>query len=272
MQLSRLPRAPFDALGAEAALVAIGLESVVDGTLTWGVGKSEVAAALPGQIRRIMSKFLQSDETPDVAALPAFDLKKAQKILNKKPILDEKHADAIAERITNAGLAMTLAADASRILNWLSSQLPRSASMTAMGPQSDPIPRSEVAKFARVWSVGMDPLIVVRDLAEGALSLDMVQAIEVCYPNLFNMIRGIMENLLASLRVRKGEKYQLPMRKDRMVSLLQGQGSDMSVPLAQDFQAMYAQSTKPAGPSPTAKLNLKTDLETPGQSSPGSKE
>lgn len=260
-----LPTAPIDGLASECALIAIGLNNILAADVKWDLTTRSLAANLPKLVRKYLQEFVSKEERRDTAKLPKFDYSKVMKLLDTGTT--PKQAEALAKAVQNTRLGLAIAADATRIVHALQTRLPRSNRQTSTGPVVGEPPPTMVADFARGWQVAGDPLVVLVDLVEGSLSQDQIGALENFYPNFFQLVETITNEVVAKMKAKRGINWSLDDNRDRLLGMLLGKtdgGPDMS--LAADFQALY---NAPKGPSNTTpvnpSINFKSNLGTPGQ-------
>lgn len=260
-----LPTAPIDALASECALIAIGLTNILNCTPKWDLTTREYASRIPKIVRKYLQEFVSKEERRDTAELPDFDYTKVAKQLDAGPTV--KQAEALAAAINNMKLGLAVSADATRIVHLLQSKLPRSSRETSTGPVVGTPPPNQVADYARGYQVACTPMVALIDLVEGSLSQDQVSALEAFYPNFFQLVETITNEVVAKMKAKRGPDWSLDDNRDRLLGMLQGKtdgGPDMS--LAADFQAIYNAPQKPNNPpAVNPNINFKSDLATPGQ-------
>ncbi len=126
-----------------------------------------------------------------------------------------------------------------RIRRYLASNIPRLIRPSLAGPISEPPPPSDMARFRRLWVVACDPLSVIDDLNEFALSRDQVTAFADLYPAVYGTIWPITQQQIAR-RKTVDPKYQLTHRKELLLRVLTRQ-ENTTAALGQALQALFAQ-------------------------------
>lgn len=261
----QLPTSDVDPLAAECALSVIGLEHILACDPTWNLLQKKLAAQIPKVIKKYLLEFVSKEDRREVEDMPAFDYTATRKLLDQGTTV--KQATALSEAINNPRLGLAVAANATRLVHLLQAQLPRSSRQTATGTiVGEPSP-NDTADFARSWQVACKPMVVLIDLVEGSLVQEQVAAMEDYWPNLFELIETVANEVIAKMKVKRGDGWELDDKRDRLLGLIMGQtdgGPDLS--LAADYQAMYAQKTsQPTQPAANPNIKFKSDLGTPGQ-------
>ena len=259
-----LPTAPIDGLAAEAALFAIGYEKVLEGKPTWNLVDKRLAANLPKVVRKYLYEFVSKTERREVEDLPDFDYEAVQKLVNKGATV--KQATALSEAVDNFRLGTAISADVARITQVMQQLLPQGSRTTTTGDVPVKPAPDQIEEYARSWAVACKPLIVLVDLCEGSLSSDQVKALQNLYPNLYQLVTTVANEVIAKMKVKRGDDWELDDKRDRLLGLLLGK-SDGSPDLgiAADFQAIY--NAKPQQGQPPAinqNATFRTDFSTPG--------
>lgn len=275
MPLAAVPSLPdVHPVAAETALVAVGLPAILRAEPRYGVEQRNEAARIPKQIKALVRQFLARPERAPLADLPPFDYAEVATLINNSG--SPEQLQALREAFPTRDLGDQVRLAATRILAVLKPTLPKRTIQTATGTTVVPPTDIEAAKVARAWSVACDPRIVFRDLCEHSLSPDMVKAMGVFFPGLYEFTKGTVGAALVDIKAKR-KKWELEGTRARLLRMLMGL-PPLSLDLAADLQKLYAQapapnaaSAKPAAGANVSKLDLKGKLQTPGQdeSAPG---
>jgi hypothetical protein len=127
----------------------------------------------------------------------------------------EQHAPAIVDAMRQT---------AGRAISFLASKLPN---MSAPGPLArKPEPSAtQIAVFSEYYHAVENPLIILKQAANGTLTHESMEAVSTVYPALFTQIK---QALMSSLSDNKKAK-EMPYQKKMMLSLLLGQNLDGSL-------------------------------------------
>lgn len=212
---------PPAAFSAEALMAVTGIKRVLEREpqkIT--AADKHAAAALPREMRRAVSRFLDPDTVPrQVPKMKRFDYAKALDQITKA--LEPQHLADLAGmfRPSDAILGAEYLALATRLLGYLQSILPiRTLKTMATTINVDPSD-AEIARFRRAYDVVNDPMIVLRDMEYLMLVGDQVNTVATNYPTLYAMMRDRMALGMAD-ELAKKKHWELPRRKDFQVQVL----------------------------------------------------
>jgi hypothetical protein len=107
----------------------------------------------------------------------------------------------------------------------------------------------------------------LRAMAEGSLDMVMVAALEAAYPAIYEAVAtpgGLIDDAIASLKSRRGEKWDVTDDQDRQVKILIG-ADPIDFDLANEYAAL-SPAVAPPQPRPMGKRTVQpTDELLPGQ-------
>lgn len=251
---------------------ALGLRRILDGTAKLWKHSLQDAAALPAKLRARVLKFMATDKFRDAVDMPDFDYQALLKRFGEGQTAEQ--AQALLKAVPDEELATDMAARANTMLGWADQQLPRPTTDAQFGAgEVDPDPGA-LADFRRVWQVACDPMTVLDDLEDGSLSPDQVAALVTLYPAIYAELRLAVTDALATMRARRGPKWEPVTRKAQLLGVLMQQ--DATDPeMAAEVQQMYAadaQREAQAVPPPSRARRTSApegDALTPGQKQAG---
>jgi hypothetical protein len=225
-------------LGAEITLAGVGIVPILQ-------GKPKLPAHppnLPKEIRALVLKFLASPAPARLEDLPPFDWDEVHALLDRAASEEGTKANVDALHAAIPGeLGDGVEHTATAIISALQEAFPAATSVREdiVGTIVTPGPEMAVARFARMWSVALDPLIPLRDLCQGSITTDMVQAMTLFWPALYEMAKTEVAMQVAEMRTKR-PKWEPEPRRARLLKMLMGQPY-VNVELAADFQQLYAQ-------------------------------
>jgi hypothetical protein len=248
---------------SEAALITVGLQSILDASPSFGKGKQAEAAKLPATIRKLLLSALAGDKAPK-ADFPRFNYKQVSDQLQNT---GEKQAHALLTGLPEP-LADEVLADVTHVIQYLQEALPRRVTRTTAKVTVEPPEAIELGRFRRKWMVATDPLVVIRDLVDGSISPDMVEAFQALYPATYEALSPIVDDAIATMKARRGDGWDLPSSRDRALKTLL-QAEPVNLDLANDYQrvAQQVQQQAPQATQSPKPLKLDTSEELPGQKS-----
>jgi hypothetical protein len=196
------------------------------------------AAKLAETIASKVHRFLTRTEAEEPAELPPFDFDNVagMLMLEQTPENVVREVAAFGEELDTAVAANLVV---QRIQGYLKAQIPRLIRPSLAGPISEMPPPSDVARFRRLWVVACDPVSVLDDLNEFAISRDQVTAFADLYPAVYATLWPIAQQQIAR-RKTVDPKYQLTHRKEILLRVLTRQ-ENTNVTLGQNLQALFAQ-------------------------------
>jgi hypothetical protein len=258
-------KAETEQLRAELMLASIGLRSILEADPRWNVQKAEDADKFLPRARALILRFMSGAEA-EPSKLPAFKWSEVSKLLNET---GDAQIEALARALHKDDLDHVRGL-ATNLINVLQAQLPRSIHKTAVkATVSEPAPM-ELGRFARKWAVATDPMVVIRDLADGSIDPAMVTALQAMYPMIFQAISGpggVIDDAIATMKARRGPNWDIDVRRDKVLRTLLA--APTFVPgLVTGFTAsrQEGQPRKPPQRSPALRLDKLQERETlPGE-------
>src|SRR3954469_7590833 len=106
-----------------------------------------------------------------------------------------------------------------------------------------------LGRWRRQWSVACDPMIVIRDMLEGNIDPGMVSTLQQTFPELYKVILAQLDDAIATMKTRRGDKWDLPEDKNRDVKILLGIPY-LNFDLANAYAAVPPIRAEPAGKTP----------------------
>jgi hypothetical protein len=256
------PVSPPDPLAVESIVAAIGMAPFVTGKLTRVHGyHQDRAAKLKETVAAKIHRFLAREEREPAAELPAFDFGEVAAALGAPlgPVSAEHQPGLSQEQVVreiaafgeDADTAVSANVTVQRIRAYLQAKLPRLIRQSLAGPISEMPPPSEVARFRRLWVVACEPLSVLDDLNEFALSRDQVTACAEMFPIVWGTFWPVAQEQIARRMTVSEGKYRLTHRKELLLRVLTRQEAT-NVALGQALQALFAKAAQPAAPGAPA--------------------
>jgi hypothetical protein len=238
-------------LQIESLVAAIGIEPFVSHTLTKVHGHHAARAdKMADEIARKIHLFINRAERAPSAPLPAFNFKRVVSDLDA-PV----HPDHVEAEIRAFGGAGDLAVQANlvvqRIRAYVQQAIPRRVYMGLQGPEPGEPARSDVARFRRLWVIACDPLSILDDLNEYAVSRDQVKACSEMFPLVWGTFRPIMQAQFVRRAGASGGTYRLPRRKEGILRVLTKQ-EEPTYPLVRALQAVFAAEAAAMAPQSSA--------------------
>lgn len=243
------PPAP-DPFGVECLVAAIGIRPFVSRELqrvhAYHVDR---AGKVKADVARKLYRFVQRDEPEPTAELPDFDYDAVAALLDAET-LPQHVEQQIAAFGEDGETALAVQVQVQRILAYLKTKLPRRVHMSLTGPEYSRPPEIDIARFARLWAVACDPMIVLDDLNEYAVSRDQVAGLNDLFPLLgASMLPAVQDALVRAKTV--DPKFALYRQKESLLRVLTRQ-EQPNIALGKAIQAVRAQelaARKPKGPS-----------------------
>jgi hypothetical protein len=251
-----------DQLDAETVLAVIGVDKILAGDPKFGQTERQKALAMPKDIRAAVNRFLSSNTLDEAAPLPDFDYRSVAKLLENFDPDDPKPEQRVFELLPgDLGLEVNTLAD--KIAAKLEERFPRVIRKSSVKADVDPPSDSELAAFARGWFVANDPMIVIRDLNEGSVSFDEVEALAEFYPGLYQRILDTVDACTDGMRARR-PGWDLTYDRDQILRTLTGKEAERQS-LFSDFEGVFAQAQQQEAPKPSRGKTEQPPLQTPGQ-------
>lgn len=265
MSIGAVPvEAPPDPFGVECLIAAIGIRPFLSKELQRVHGYHiERAGKIKPDIARKLYRFVQR-ETPEASAeLPDFDYDEVAALLDAETLPHEVQAQ-IAAFGEHGDTALAVQVQVMRIAAYLKGKLPRRVHVSLTGPVYTRPPEVDIARFARLWSVACDPMIVLDDLNEFAVSRDMVTGFADLYPQIYATITPATQDALVRAKTVE-PKFELYRQKETLLRVLTQQEAP-NVALGKAIQAIRAKEAaarKPPGPkqNPAAKTDEQAGAE-----------
>jgi hypothetical protein len=251
---------PPDPLAVESLVASIGLLPFVSNSITKvHQYQAERAAKVQAEIAAKIHRFLARKEPAEPADLPPFDFEAVVAELDTESEGERDPAHVVREIAAfgedNQDMAVAANLVVQRIKAAVIAKIPRRVRQSLAGPEKMLPPHSDVARFRRLWVVACDPLSVLDDLNEFALSRDQIEVCATLYPLVWGEFFPIAQQQLAR-RKAVNPKWQLTHRKEQLLRVLCKQEAP-NVPLGQALQAMFkaqaAEAQQPAAGGPAAK-------------------
>lgn len=206
------------------------------------------AAKVGEEIDRKIYLFINRDGPAESAALPTFDFVAVRGDIQATPT--ETHTHDIIEAfgdLSDAGLAAVQLYE--RIQAYLRTKVPVRIHKSIAGPVLETPAHSDLARFRRLWNVACNPLGILDDLNEYALSRDMVQALVDMYPLTWQrMKKGVDDGLTRKKAVNLN--YRLSIRKEQLLRILIQEEDVTSKAMGVALQAQFAAAAAAAAPKP----------------------
>jgi hypothetical protein len=241
-------------------IAAIGIAPFLDGSLhRVHLYQLNKAAKMGDEIDRKLHLFINRDSREKTADLPPFDFVAVRDMLDAAARDASPTADPTAQHARTAeiigafgelyNLGMATIPEVERMRAYLTAKLPRRRHESLAGPVEEMPPHSDVARFRRLWTIANDPLTILDDLNEYAVSRDMAQAVFDLYPLVFQRIdEGVTSQLFRKKAQAPG--YRLSIRKEQLLRVLIQKEDVTSKALGVALQAQFAAMAAEAAPKP----------------------
>lgn len=236
-------------LEAEITVAVLGLDAILRGTPSWTVGRQEDAASFEKRARALILKALVNTEPGTGDDEDAFDYDEASELLQnvgeeQNEALFSALPDDIQDDVSNA---------ATRAIEHLQAIQPRRVTKTTAREVVEPPEPYELDRFARAWRVGVDPMSALRNMSVGALDMVQVDALEAMYPEIYKRVAregGLLDDAIATMKTRRGDKWDVTDGQDRQVKILIG-ADPIDFDLANDFAELGQIAQPPPPKKPT---------------------
>jgi hypothetical protein len=186
-------------VAAEALAAVTGIQAILaPSPKPVGMKQGREAMALPRRIEEMLRAFLAQDgpRRQDVD-LPKLDYLETLETLTAP--ITQPQREALMADFEDPELALAYAGVLERGVAWLLEQLPRRARQSIVGDIPVEPSHTEMALFERQWQVAADPMQVLRDMGEGILVTDQVEAMTAMFPLLYQLVVDTTLRLLAEL-------------------------------------------------------------------------
>lgn len=246
----------------EAIIAAVGIGPFLDGSLKrLHLYQLNRAAKMGDEIDRKIHLFIGRTERESTAELPPFDFLAVREMLDKVAADFSPVADPSAEHTRTADIigafgelynvGMAAIPEIKRIFAYVFPKIPRRTHQSLAGPTEEAPPHSDVARFRRLWNLAMDPMSILDDLNEYAVSRDMAQAVFDLFPLMFARIDEGVTTQLARKKSAKPD-YRLSIRKEQLLRVLTRKEDVTSRAMGVALQAQFAAMAAEAQPKPPA--------------------
>lgn len=251
MSVATVPEAPPpDPFAIECIVAAIGIRPFVSKELQRVHGyHGERAGKVKADIDRKIYRFVQREEPEPTAELPDFDYDEVAALLDAET-LPQHVEQQIAAFGEDGETALAVQVKATQMAAYLKGKLPRRVHISLTGPEYSRPPEIDIARFARMWSVACDPMIVLDDLNEFAVSRDMVAALGDLYPAIAATLQPAVQDALVRAKT-VDPKFSLWRQKETLLRVLTKQEAP-NIALGKALAAVRAQEAaarKPPGPA-----------------------
>jgi len=256
-------------LRAELLLTSVGLSPILEAKPKYTAGAVNKADRFLPRTRADLLRFMSGDKDK-VEQVPAFKYDDVRKLLDESDPVQQVDAlkAAFPDDVEGDVTALT-----TKVVEQLRAMLPRRIEKSSVRVHvTSPGPIS-LNRFRRGWDVANDPEIVLRNLLQGTLTSDEVQSLEALYPNLAESINGpggLVDDCIATMKQRRGEKWDLNEADDRMLKILLGQPR-LNVALAKDLEQASATAQQQATPNGQPPQNAANARITEAEQLPGQK-
>lgn len=237
---------PPDPLTVELAVAAVGIRPFVAKELRRVFGyHQDRAQGIPATIDRQIYRFIQRDEPEPTAELPDFDYDEIAGLLDAETL--PAHVEAQIAAFGESGdLALAVNLQVQRIVAYLKQKLPRRVHQSLAGPEYTRPPETDIARFARTWAIACDPMSLLDDLNEYAVSRDQVVALGDLYPKIYALFSPSVQTQLARAKS-VSPSFHLMRQKETLLRVLTKQEAP-NIALGKAIQAMYAEQAAAAAP------------------------
>jgi hypothetical protein len=253
-------------LDSETMVAALGLDRILAGTPSLTQEAREASITFPKRARALLLKALSSKEPDaDEAEEPDFDYTTVSDLL--RDVGEEQNQalfDALPDDIQDAVLAAATTA-----IEYLQNTQPRRITKTTARLEVSPPEPYELDRFVRAWRVAVDPLSAVKAMTVGALDMVMVGALAAAYPAIYELLAGeggLLDDAIATMKARRGEKWDVTDDQDRQIKILL-QEDPIDLDLANDFADLAPPQQAPPMKKSSGQIKPQDEL-LPSQKSP----
>lgn len=232
----------MDPLAIEAAVAAIGLESILSGEPTFYRHQIDTALKLPKKIRAELRAFYAADGFEKASPLPKLDYHHVLDLLDRAG--QPHQAEALIAAVEDQRLAAEMSAVVTRIVSILESAIPRRQEQSLVGAVDVTPDRESLARFRALWVLASDPMRVLTEMREGQLDPESVQRFAALWPATYAAIVQAEVDARVAAKAARGKRWQPSSKKTRQVLTLQ-QTSTFDPGLAGAVATAYAESGAP---------------------------
>lgn len=251
---------------AESLIIVTGLSPFLHHTKRSFQAQIHEAESLNETITTRLAAFLGREKPKPPGDLPAFDFKETVTLLD-----NPKDADQLEKTIGAFGdlqqdLALAVGTEVTRIHSYVISKIPRRVHETMAGAVPIAPGSSELYRFRRLWFLAAEPLSILDDLDQHALSRDQAASWADLFPETAKTLWPAVQEAL----IRKGgasEGWKCPRAKETLLRVLCKQETP-SFQLAKALKPIYdAEAQKQAAQQQTTRAPNKVTSAT--ESTPG---
>jgi len=257
-------------LEAETMVAGLGLDRILAGTPSLTAEAQTDAVSFPKRARALILRALGNPEPDDDAEAEEtdpVDYDEATKLLEADEDETKRRAEALYDALPD-DIQDDVEAAATYAIAYLQRELPKRLTKTTARLGVSPPEPYELNRFERKWMIVIDPMSALRAMAEGSLDMVMVDALAEAYPEIYKLIAGeggLLDDAIATMKARRGEKWDVTDDQDRQVKILIQQ-DPIDFDLANDFAALAPPT--PAPPGKHSSRDIKpTDELLPSQKS-----
>jgi len=253
-------------LESELTVASMGLAPILRARPRLTIGQGEDAASWLPRARALILRFLGGG-SEESAEQPAFDYKDVSELLEADEDEIQARADALYG-VLPPEMIDDVVASATKAVNYLQQSIPKRVWRTAVNAHVDPPGPVDMDRFRRRWLVAADPAVVLRDLMRGAIDPVMVDALAEMYPELYKALQSTVDDAIATMKSRRGEKWDINATRNRdLLTLLQAPAINLGIVDALAQAQEPIDQGQPAGAPPPKAVNSRlTDAEKlPGQ-------
>jgi hypothetical protein len=253
-------------LESELTVASMGLAPILRSTPRIGVGQSNDAAAWLPRARALLLRFLGGGSEKG-SEQPPFDYKDVSALLEADEDEIQDRSDALYTVLPPEQVD-DVVASATKAVDYLQQSIPKRVWRTVVNAHVDPPGPIDMDRFRRRWMVAADPAVVLRDLLRGAIDPVMVDAFAEMYPELYKALQAVCDEAIATMKARRGEKWDINATRDRdLRTLLRAPAINLGIVNAlSQAQEPLEQGQPAGGPQAKAVNSRLTDAEKlPGQ-------
>jgi len=252
-------------LESELAVASIGLGPILRSKPRIGIGQGQDAASWLPRARAQLLRFLGGG-SDGAGEQPAFDYKDVSELLEADEDDVQARSDALYT-ILPPEMVDDVVASATRAVNYLQQSIPKRVWRTAVNAHVDPPGPIDMDRFRRRWLVAADPAVVLRDLLSGRIDPVMVDALAEMYPEIYKGLQAVTDEAIATMKSRRGEKWDLNATRDRdLRTLLRAPAVNLGIVEALSQVQAPMEQEQAGVPPPKAVNSRLTDAEKlPGQ-------
>jgi hypothetical protein len=255
----------------EAVVAVIGIDKILAAKPTLNIEQLDQAKDMPRKTRAVLLRFLSSSEPGEVPDEPPFDYDTvSQQLLNVGEAQTTALYEALRGRLHDDD-AQEVVNAATRVILALKASIPRRVYKSVVNESVMPPEPYALGRWQRQWTVAVRPQIVLDGLLADTIDAGMVSTLQQTFPELYKMTLAQLDDAIATMKTRRGDKWDVPESKNRDLKILLG------VPyLNFDLAAAYAavpdptaEQQKQGGPPPIPLSQAKPDDKQSPEELPG---